>query len=113
MSIKDRIREQDEKDRMGFQHRQYYTVYTILGDTDFDVHLSSCRDVKRGISLGREYGGGHHTQRVRQYGDCSSYEADSVKDVVDNEIRELNHDFGEGVWDKSNFHIMPCIKEKR
>ena len=113
MSLKDRIKEQDEKDRMNFQHRQYYSVCTILGDSDFDVHLSSCRDVKRGIALGKEYRGSNAPRGVRQYGDCASYEADSVKDVVDNEIRELNHDFGEGVWDATNFHIMPCIKEKR
>ena len=111
MSLKDRVKEQDIRDRGNFGHRRLYTVCSIAGDNGFDVHTASCKDVKRGLSLGRKYGGGHLTQKVRQYADCNTYEADSAKDVVKHEIRELNSDFGEGVWDEDSFHIMPCIKE--
>lgn len=82
----------------------------VAGDTQTEVHIDGCRDIYRGVALYNNRIGGHSGERA--YQDVHVLEANTVEEALEEEINDLNADFGQGVWTKQYFTIMPCCRKK-
>lgn len=80
----------------------------VAGDTQTEVHIDGCKDIQRGVTKYNKTLGSHVE---RSYQDVHTVEATSVKEAIEQEIEELNADFGEGVWSEQYFTIMPCCRK--
>ena len=89
-----------------------FAICSIAGQLEWDVHADGCQDVERGKTLGTKshnMSNGKKIQRI--YNSVHVVEADSVDQAIDNEVQDLNADFGEDTWNPDYFNIMPCAKK--